>query len=126
MGAFEKHEERIKLLKKYYDLTDGKVAKDIGWQDEPNETGDTSDFIFKSLDRSEEYYSDEVPYLAQKGYLEFRKSSRDNVLYYSITSKTVDLIERIELGMPLAEFENDFSPISLKNSYSLLYEDNIN
>lgn len=126
MGAFERHEERIKLLKKYYDLTDGKVDQNVGWQDEPSETGDTTDFIFGSLDKSRENYSDEVPYLAQKGYLEFRKSSRDSVLYYSITSKTVDLIEKIELGMPLAAFENDFSPTALKNALSLLYEEKSN
>lgn len=126
MGAFERQEERIKLLKKYYDLTDGKVDQNVGWQYEPSETGDTTDFIFGSLDKSREYYSDEVPYLAQKGYLEFRKSSRDSALYYSITSKTVDLIEKIELKMPLAAFENDFSSTVLKSAFSLLHEENNN
>ena len=30
MRAYDKHEERIRLLKKYYNLTDGKVEKNIG------------------------------------------------------------------------------------------------
>ena len=62
----------------------------------------------------------------RRGYLEYRKSTRDNVIFYSITSKTVDLIEKIELGMPLASFENDFSPTALRNAFSLLFEESSN
>ncbi|MBP6739393.1 MAG: hypothetical protein KA146_05355 [Leptospiraceae bacterium] len=60
-----------------------------------------------------------IMYLAQKGYLKITpvssSQSLDSFMTAKITSKGIDLIERIEQNRDTTEFENDFSKQVLNN-----------
>jgi hypothetical protein len=105
-------------LAKYYELTDGLVGVYPG--DKPpvwppcarSGKNFDSDQTFKKV--LNENYSPEVLYLAKKGYLVIHNNNDSWTKYYTITYRTVDLVEQAQQGRPLVEFELDFDPAALR------------
>jgi len=85
-----------------------------------------SNKILNSGDVPIEEINGHIFYLNQKGYLEIAplKSSQssDSFAWAKITSKGIDLVEKIEQNRDTTEFENDFSKdaiVVIKNSYNI-------
>lgn len=112
MGAIEKQVERLFLLKKYYSLTYGLVGCYPGEKDKMENEYDAWESMFRTSNVCEKNYSDEIPYLVQKGYMTFKGDGGTKL--YSITAKTVDLVEKAELGDSLEVFQTDFDKKALE------------
>jgi hypothetical protein len=114
MNAIERQEFRLEILKKLCEILDFDL----------NKTLERNGAIFKLFpDCNEEELLNHISYLKEKGYITYTSIALHGFslpIMIKVTTRAIDLIEKIETKMSTEKFEQDFSKLALNNFSNII------
>jgi hypothetical protein len=114
MNAIERQEFRLEILKKLCGVLNSDLDKTL----------EQNGAIFKLFPNcSEEELLSNSSYLEEKGYITYKSIALHGItlpIMIKVTTRAIDLIEKIETKMSTADYEQDFSKTALNNFSNII------